>query len=271
MFLAENQDGEFERIFFSRAAESRHSGKWQHYFSIYERHLSRFRGRKTRLLEIGVQNGGSIDVYREFFGASLEYIGLDINRACKQLERHYSSGVRIEIGDSGDRRFMSELGSRLDPLDIVIDDGSHLPAHQRTAFEALYHHVSGDGVYLVEDLHTNFFPSYGGGRRSTSTFLAYAKELTDALHDHVYRDPYYGPRLTAPLEKLLFNVGKRLGVLTDVKQLAPWLLNRPEPRNAAITRATRSIHFYPYVIVFERGQPRSIKEVASGSRELSPG
>jgi hypothetical protein len=233
--LAESYDGEFERIFFSRAAESRHCGKWQHYFSIYERHLSRFRGRKTRLLEIGVQNGGSIDVYRQFFGAGLDYIGVDINPACKQLEQHYSAGVHIEIGDSGDRPFINQLGARLDPIDIVIDDGSHLPAHQLQAFESLYQRLSRDGVYLVEDLHTNFFPSYGGGRRSTSTFLAYAKELTDALHDHVYRDPYYWPRLIAPIEKLLFNVGKRLRVLSDVVQLSPWLLNKPEPRRFTST------------------------------------
>src|SRR5205807_8667270 len=115
-----------------------------------------YRGRKVRLLEIGVQNGGSIDVYRQFFGDGLEYIGLDIDPACKQNERDYGAGVRIEIGDSGDKRFMNELGARLGPLDIIIDDGSHVVAHQLCAFEALYDRMSVDGVYLVEDLLTNF-------------------------------------------------------------------------------------------------------------------
>jgi hypothetical protein len=263
-----NDNGELAKIFFGRDADARHSGKWEHYFEIYERHLSRFRGQPLTLLEIGVQNGGSIDVYRQFFGEQLQYVGIDIDPACRQLERHYASGVRIEIGDSSDSAFLARVASRLPKIDVIIDDGSHVPLHQLRAFSSLYGRLDVNGVYVVEDLHTNYFPSYGGGRRSPSTFLAYAKELTDSLHDHVYQNPYYHPRLTTRIDRLLFRLKQRLHVPGTGSAPVPWTQNLPHDHHRAFRETTKSIHFYPYVVVFEKGRWSSIRETASGSQML---
>jgi hypothetical protein len=261
-------EGELAKIFFNRAKDARHSGKWEHYFEVYERHLQRFRDQPVTLLEIGVQNGGSIDVYRRFFGDQLQYIGVDIDPACKQLERDHPAGVRIEIGDSSDPAFLARVASRLQRIDIIIDDGSHLPAHQLRAFSSLYDRLDTNGVYLVEDLHTNFFPSYEGGRRSPSTFLAYAKELTDVLHDHVYQDSYYFPRLATRVDRLLFRLRQRLHVPGSGGGPAPWTQNLPPARHRRFRETTKSVHFYPYLIVFEKGRWTTIREVASGGQML---
>jgi hypothetical protein len=215
-----------------------------------------------------VQNGGSIDVYRQFFGTQMQYIGIDIDPECKQLERDYESGVRIEIGDSSDAAFLARVASRLPKIDVIIDDGSHLPAHQLRAFAALYRRLDADGVYIVEDLHTNYFPTYGGGRHSPSTFLAYAKELTDSLHDSVYQNAYYHPRLTTRIDRLLFQVKRRLGLPGTANGPTPWIQNQPPSRDREFRETTKSIHFYPYLVVFEKGRWATIRETASGSRMI---
>lgn len=51
--------------------------KWVHYFDIYERHFSRFRNRKMTILEIGVYQGGSLQMWKNYFGPQAEIYGVD--------------------------------------------------------------------------------------------------------------------------------------------------------------------------------------------------
>src|SRR5262245_56734777 len=60
--------------------------KWMHYFDIYHRHLQKFRGRDVRVLEIGVYSGGSLRMWREYFGPKALVYGADIEPACSAYE-----------------------------------------------------------------------------------------------------------------------------------------------------------------------------------------
>jgi hypothetical protein len=60
---------------------------------------------------------------------------VDINPNCKQFEE---PGVRIEIGDQGDRVFLRTLAASLPPIDILIDDGGHTMRQQINTFEELF-------------------------------------------------------------------------------------------------------------------------------------
>lgn len=112
-----------------------------------------FRGKHPTVLEIGVSHGGSLQMWRDYFGRGSTIIGLDIDERLRSLE---DPGFRVVIGDQSDPVFLKSLADQYGPFDIVIDDGSHAPAHQVASLTALWPHVKVGGVYLVEDLHTSY-------------------------------------------------------------------------------------------------------------------
>ncbi len=160
--------------------------KWLHYFEIYERHFERFRGRDINLLEIGVYRGGSLQMWKHYFGPKATIYGVDVDPACRELEEER---VRILIGDQADRGFLRQLRDSVPRIDILIDDGGHTMSQQITTFKELYSHVADDGVYLCEDLHTSYWPKYGGGLQRPGTFIEYAKRLIDQLNAWHTLDP----------------------------------------------------------------------------------
>ena len=153
--------------------------KWNHYFEIYHRHFARFRNQSPIVIEIGVFHGGSLQMWRDYFGPGARIVGIDVSPACQQFE---DDATTILIGDQADRGFLAEVRARFPVVDIVIDDGGHTMVQQITTFEELYAHVQPHGVYLCEDLHTSYFPDYGGGLRREGSFIEFSKTLIDRLH-----------------------------------------------------------------------------------------
>ena len=133
--------------------------KWTHYFDAYVRHLSRFVGQDVHVLEIGVYSGGSLRMWRDFFGDRCQVYGVDIEPACRQYENTHT---RVFIGDQADRAFWHQLRRDVPRLDIVIDDGGHRAEQQVVTLEETLPYLSPGGVYLCEDVHgaTNAFHSY---------------------------------------------------------------------------------------------------------------
>ena len=203
--------------------------KWSHYFDVYHRHFARFRGRAVTVVEFGVSYGGSAQMWREYFGPRARIYGIDINPTCKQWENRW---FRVFIGDQADRKFLGRIAEEVGPIDILIDDGGHKPHEQIATFEVLYPRVKPGGVYLVEDLHTNYMPNWGGGYGKPDTFIEYVKGLTDQLNAFWSDDP-------------------RL-VVND------------------FTRSTRSIHYYDSIIVMEKGRVTKPRAVHGGVRDWTP-
>ncbi len=153
------------------------------YSEEYNRFFSRYRGRKIRVLEIGVNKGGSLQMWRDYFGENAEIFGLDINPECKEMEKE---GFHICIGDQGNRDYLCKLKDDIRKLDIVIDDGGHMMQQQIASFEVLFDALVDDGVYLCEDTHTSYWEGYGGGYRKEGTFMEYAKWLLDELNEQYF-------------------------------------------------------------------------------------
>jgi hypothetical protein len=107
------------RTFFDNRTEGNGIWKWSHYFDIYDRHFAQFRGEEVHVLEIGVYSGGSLEMWRDYFGPKARIYGVDIEPACRAYE---SDSVKIFIGDQGDRQFWHEFRGKVPALDIVIDD-----------------------------------------------------------------------------------------------------------------------------------------------------
>ncbi|WP_245239721.1 class I SAM-dependent methyltransferase [Methylobacterium variabile] len=171
-------------IFYEHSDRLAH--KWQHYLEIYDQHLARYRGTPVRFLELGVFQGGSLQVWRRYFGDRARIHGLDINPACASID---DLDLRVHVGDQTDKALLDRVVSEMGGLDVVIDDASHSSPHQIATFEHLYPRLAENGIYIVEDVHASYWPDLGGGLRRPGTFMEYAKGLLDRLHaDYIVED-----------------------------------------------------------------------------------
>jgi hypothetical protein len=129
-----------------RSHGGRQVDKWAHYGPLYDRHLAPLWTRVKRVLEIGVDHGGSLQLLARLFPAA-KIVGLDINPACKEYEENR---ISVTIGDQCDINLLESLGE----FDVVIDDGSHDLQHQSTSFRTLWPKTK--MVYLIEDCHSGY-------------------------------------------------------------------------------------------------------------------
>ena len=177
----------FAEVF--RSHRGRICNKWAQYVTAYDRELAPLLARRTplRLLEIGVQSGGSIELWVDLLPEHSTVLGIDIDPACAELA--FSGDVRVEIGDATDREFLDRiLGGQ--EFDVIIDDGSHRSADIIAAFELLFPRLAAGGLYIIEDLHAGYWASFGGGWRAPGSAIEHLKALIDALHtDYVGGDP----------------------------------------------------------------------------------
>lgn len=157
--------------------------KWRHYLRIYDRHLSRFRemspDHPLRLLEIGVSYGGSLGLWRKYFGAHAAIYGIDIDTKCSALN---GEDAQVKIGSQGDRLFLERTVAEMGGVDVVIDDGSHIASLQRASFAVLFPLLNNHGVYICEDLHTAYWRHYEGGYQRNGTFIEMAKTIVDDMN-----------------------------------------------------------------------------------------
>lgn len=153
--------------------------KWEHYFDIYHRYFSRYRATDCVVVEIGVGQGGSLQMWKAYFGEKARIYGIDINPECKAFEEDQ---IEILIGSQADRAFLALLKEKLPRIDILIDDGGHYMEEQIITFEEMYPHLSPVGIYLCEDVCTSYWEAYGGGFQKPGTFIEYSKQLVDRLN-----------------------------------------------------------------------------------------
>lgn len=173
---------DLERLFWLN--EGRAIDKWLHYLPIYERHLSQFRGKPVRMLEIGVQNGGSMNMWRKWLGPEAQLWGIDIDPACAKLN---GLAGQVRIGSQADPAFLASVLDEMGGVDIVFDDGSHDQAHIHETFKVAFPRLVDGGTYLVEDLHCAYWGPWTGGYGRPESFLETVKTLVDDMH-HWYHD-----------------------------------------------------------------------------------
>lgn len=160
--------------------DAHHTGhgiwKWHHYFDIYHRHFERFRGTDVHVMEIGIYSGGSMGMWRDYFGPKCHVYGVDIEEACRVYE---DDKTHIFIGDQGDKNFWASVKSQVPRLDILIDDGSHKPEHQMITVNEVLPHLQPGGVFLCEDLS-------GADNRFAGAMAHFALQLN---HQQVVQNP----------------------------------------------------------------------------------
>ncbi|MEM7270755.1 MAG: class I SAM-dependent methyltransferase [Pseudomonadota bacterium] len=158
--------------------------KWHHYLPIYERYFERFRSKSFRMLEIGVFKGGSLKMWRDYFGEKAQIFGIDINPECARFD---GQSAQVRIGSQADPDFLNDVIDEMGGVDVVLDDGSHDSHHIRETLSVVYPRLSVGGVYMIEDLHAAYWPKFSGGYHATSSFMNDVKSIIDDIH-HWYHD-----------------------------------------------------------------------------------
>jgi SAM-dependent methyltransferase len=161
--------------------------KWKHYFPIYERHFQAFVYKPVTFVEIGCGLGGSLQMWKRYFGPHATIVGIDILPECKAYQEDQ---IEVRIGPQQDTRFLQAIIDEFGQPDIVLDDGSHMMSHVAKTFEFLYPRVAKNGIYMVEDLHTAYWEEYEGGFRRPGTFIELCKGMLDELNADHTRDAF---------------------------------------------------------------------------------
>lgn len=159
--------------------------KMEHYLEHYDALLGGWQGRDISFLEIGIYKGGSLPMWQGFLGPASRLVFLDIDPECRALAL---PGTVVEIGDQADPEFLGRVGAAHGPFDLIVDDGGHKMHQQITSFRHLWPRLADPGLYIVEDVHTSYWPGFGGGLREPASFVEFAKDLIDRMHSWYTED-----------------------------------------------------------------------------------
>jgi len=203
------------------------SDKWLPYFNVYEIHLSwtELMPIPLTLVEVGVQQGGSLEMWGKFLGPRHKVIGIDVDPECAKLQ-YDNPNIKVVIGDQSDPEFWDKFLQEHPQIDIFIDDGGHFMDQQILTFEKIFPKLSVGGIYICEDCHTSYMQYNGGGLNVKGSFISYAKSYIDVIHSSWWEE------MNADLEQR-----KKIG-----KDLT-------------------SVHFYDSIVVFEKFGKAEMKRV----------
>jgi len=132
------------------AAAGRGIWKWDNALVAYQRHFGMLAGKPVSVAEVGVQSGGSLLMWKAVLGQQIMMHGLDINPQCEAFK---GPNVTITIGDQGDMNMWNGFYTKVPAgLDILIDDGGHMPAQMMTTLKAAFPHTHEGGYVAIEDI-----------------------------------------------------------------------------------------------------------------------
>jgi len=167
--------------------------KWNHhwYTEHYEKTLQHLKEKQFNLLEIGIggyefpdRGGASLNMWAEFFPYA-KVVGFDYYDKSKIARL---PGVKTVQGDQSSENDLNKLWQSYGPFDVIIDDGSHLTAHQIRSFEVLFPLMPDGGIYIIEDTETSYWKDYGGNLVldiiEKKTCIGY---FMNKLHEMMYR------------------------------------------------------------------------------------
>ncbi len=160
------------------------SDKWSSYLSEYDRLFNDYRDKPISLLEIGIQNGGSLEIWSKYFSNASTLIGCDINPDCARLG-YDDPRIKVIVGDANAPDVCERVFQRSPRFDIIIDDGSHLSSDIIKSFALYFPRIIEGGVFVAEDLHCSYWGQFEGGLFDPYSSISFFKRLADVInHEH---------------------------------------------------------------------------------------
>ncbi len=154
------------------------SDKWINYLDIYDIHFNRFIGIKPKVLEIGIQNGGSLQIFNRYL-QNADIYGVDIDPNIFNL--NLENNINIYNFDITDEQAITKNFQKIE-FDIIIDDGSHVSSDIIKTFKLLFSKLRPGGIFLIEDLHASYWESHGGSYLGTDSAIEFFKKFADLLN-----------------------------------------------------------------------------------------
>lgn len=171
------------------------STKCRNYFAVYDQLFSKYRGQEITFIEVGILQGGSLFMWRDFLGPRARIIGIDLNPEAKRWEEH---GFEIFIGDQSEKKFWRDFIEQVPNFDVLLDDGGHTNLQQLVTLMEVSKAVNPGGLVVIEDTHSSYQKEFGNPGRFS--FINISKRLIDALHlraENLGTAPGISKRLTS--------------------------------------------------------------------------
>ena len=153
------------------------SSKYSKYFKNYEDVLRKFEGKNVTMVEIGVQDGGSLKIWQEYFGPNSKIIGIDLNPKCKKFEE---GNIKIYIGSQSSKTFWTKLFNEIGKVDIIIDDGGHTNYQQIITAINCIPNIKDGGILVTEDVHASYLKRFNNP--SKYSFINFVKKTIDDIN-----------------------------------------------------------------------------------------
>ena len=169
-----NKNSETFRLF---SESSIFSHKWESYFNVYDKIFSPYKNKEITFVEVGVSAGGSLSIWRKFFGNKARIIGIDLNPDAKKLE---DLGFEIYIGNQSDEGFWKNFYQEVGKIDILLDDGGHKNIQQINSVHNSIDFIKDGGLIVVEDTHTSYLKEFKNP--SYFSFLNYCYRINKLIH-----------------------------------------------------------------------------------------
>lgn len=202
--------------------------KWDNYFEIYERYFRKFVGQDPQVLEIGIAEGGSLELWSKYFRNG-QIWGVDIDQKCLEY-KYEQSNIRLIFGDQSNPDFWDWFMKDSPKFDVIVDDGSHINEHQVLSLLKLFPRLKEGGIYMIEDTHTSYWEQWGGALHKKDTCVEFSKGLVDLLHkQHVQAE---APKALVDIFNNLKSVTYYNSVIVLEKDYvtdAKWTENKKKP------------------------------------------
>ena len=163
------------------------SDKWESYLSYYDKIFLPLKQNNISLLEIGIQNGGSLETYLEYFKNAKNIIGCDKKQKCSLL-KYSDPKINLVIGDINSNEVYQKIQKISDSYDIIIDDGSHISTDIIISFLKYFPLLRKGGIYIIEDTHTLYSKKYGGGLFNQNSAINFFKLLVEILNYEFWKN-----------------------------------------------------------------------------------
>ena len=162
------------------------SGKWKHYFDVYDRYLQKYIGTEFTLLEIGVSQGGSLQIWKKYFGPKVKIVGVDIDPNSMYSE----SQIQTFCGNQSDPTFFESVLKQVGTPTVIVDDGSHDQLDVLNSINILWPRLALNGVYIIEDTHTSYWNEWKGGITSPLNFVTISSRFVHDVNLQHIKEPY---------------------------------------------------------------------------------
>lgn len=211
----------------------KHRGEFPH-SKLYDTLFSGFRDQPICLLEIGVNRGGSIPVWEQYF-PNAKLLMVDINPTCllRSTDR-----TKMDLVDQSDAEALKSYAETNGPFNIIIDDGSHLTGDQIITFETLWPYILPGGIFVIEDTLTSYSGIYKFNYiNSDLTCVEYFKLRIDDIQKTVKTRP----SLYKDINTIIFK--QNMIVITKREKPESWMSGEQTPHERDKQQAKKDLGF----------------------------